>query len=55
MQIEVRKISPEMETFSRAMEAEFAELDRQVAVQVLLSKYSQPDCQGCVVNVKIVK
>jgi len=40
VQIGVREISPEMKTFSRAMEAEFAELDRQVAVQVVLSKHS---------------
>lgn len=35
VQIGVRKVRPEMETFSRAMEAEFAELDRQVEVKVL--------------------
>lgn len=35
MQVQVRVLLPEMQDVARAVEAEFAELDRQVAVEVV--------------------
>ena len=35
VQVQVREIRPEMLDFARAVEAEFAELDRSVAMEVV--------------------